>query len=354
MSDKLEDPEAHARAGAAGRVGALLFIAAGFVTIGSVVLPTPEGFQAGAVLTVGAAAVALGLIMRWWPWHKWPASVSLVLVPMSITLITIHNWFGGQDPFRYSIFFLVIFVWLGSFHPRGTAAVAAIPTAGGYLLPLLLSGASASAIASVGYAVPIFVIVGETLAWQGARLRALEGALRRAAMHDALTGLANRRLLLDRLGAALARCSRSDAAVHVLYVDVDDFKSINDTRGHNFGDNVLVAVAHALSASTRPSDTVARLAGVEFVVVLEGPDAEAAVDAAHRIRAALQQEPMAGGFIPRVSIGIARSGVDEDEDAEGLLRAADVALYAAKQAGKDCVFDGPESTVRPRALSPTR
>ena len=95
MSDELEDPEAHARAGAAGRVGALLFIAAGFVTIGSVVLPTPKGFQAGAVLTVGAAAVALGLIMRWWPWHKWPTSVSLVLVPMSITLITIHNWFGG-------------------------------------------------------------------------------------------------------------------------------------------------------------------------------------------------------------------------------------------------------------------
>src|SRR4051794_5012982 len=301
MTKDRQAPGAHERAGAAGRVGALLFIAAGVVTMASVLLPKPAGFNTSAVLIVGVASVVSGLVMRCLPWHRWPEPVSLALIGLAVTLIAIHNWYGGEDPYRYSLFFLPMFVWIGPSQPRGPSAVAAVPTATAYVVPLLLAGASASAIASAGYAVPMFVIVGEILAWQTEKLRRLDADLRRAALHDPLTGLANRRLLLDRLEAALARATRSAGSVHVLYVDVDDFKSINDTKGHNFGDNVLVAVARALTQSTRPADTVARLAGDEFVVVLEGAGDDVAVEAAHRIRSWLRQEPMTGGFVPCVS-----------------------------------------------------
>jgi diguanylate cyclase (GGDEF)-like protein len=322
--------------GLPGRVAALLLVLAGFVTMATVGLPEPAGFQRSGVLTVGALGASFGTLLLLLPWHRWSTRVSLVLVAPALVLISLHNWYGGQDPFRYSIFFLVVFVWVGTFHPSGTPAAVAIPTLAAYLGPLLAAHASPSALWSVVYAIPLFVAVGEILAWRSTRVGQLEQELRAAALQDALTGLANRRLMVDRLETALARAARNHSLVHVLYVDVDDFKSINDTFGHECGDNVLVTVAKTLQAAVRAADTVARVAGDEFVVLVESADVAAGEQTANRVLDMLRTATTTGAIcpVPTVSIGVADSGScapDPDE----LLRAADVALYRAKQAGKD-------------------
>jgi diguanylate cyclase (GGDEF)-like protein len=149
------------------------------------------------------------------------------------------------------------------------------------------------------------------------------------ATHDALTQLPNRVLFHQRLQAALA--ADGDRPVSVALIDLDDFKEVNDTLGHEVGDLLLVAVAQRLAGSMRQGDTVARLGGDEFVVVLDDADPAATDLAAERITAALRAPVPAGGHeLPiRASIGISdgRTG----DDAGALLRQADIAMYAAKK-----------------------
>jgi diguanylate cyclase (GGDEF)-like protein len=164
-------------------------------------------------------------------------------------------------------------------------------------------------------------------------LRRLERELRHHALHDALTGLANRVLFVERLKHALTR--RSEAPLAVLFIDLDDFKSVNDTHGHAAGDQVLVRVATRLQRCLRPHDTAARLGGDEFGVLLEDVvDAAEAEQVADRIADAVRGEVSNGHAGTRVSVGIAmaRPGKASSED---LLRNADLAMYAAKDGGKD-------------------
>ncbi len=330
----------------AGRAASVLLVVAGCVTMASVLLPEPSGFDGHWVFAVGAAGTALGLVVLILPWHRWPSPVSLVLMAPALALITLHNWFGGSDPYRYSIFFLVAYVWLGMFHPRGTSLLFAVPTAVAYLVPLVAAGRSTSALASAGYAVPVYVLAGEILAWRTAVVHRLEDDLRAAALHDPLTGLPNRRLAIDRLEAALARADRTGGFVHVLYLDVDRFKTINDTYGHDAGDGVLITLADTLSGTVRPCDTVSRLAGDEFIVLVESAGADDGTATAHRILDALRTRDLAGppALVPTVSIGVASSAGDSS-DAATLLRAADAALYAAKQAGRDRAVRSEEAQV---------
>jgi len=168
--------------------------------------------------------------------------------------------------------------------------------------------------------------------------KALEAQLQHNAFHDALTGLANRALFADRLDHALARTDRRAAPVAVLFVDLDDFKAVNDGAGHTAGDDLLVAVADRLRRTLRPSDTIARLGGDEFAVLIEDAvDSEQPDAAAQRLLAALA-EPFDGGddgaqVRITASVGIA-IGAAGQHDAAELLRHADVAMYAAKAAGK--------------------
>jgi len=155
------------------------------------------------------------------------------------------------------------------------------------------------------------------------------------ALHDPLTGLGNRVLFRERLEHALARCSRLGKDVAVLFVDVDDFKEVNDRLGHAQGDELLVALAGRLRALLRAEDTAARLGGDEFAVLLEdvGDGAEA-VQVAERLMAELERPVRVSGQDVAVgaSVGIAigRSGGDD------LLRNADFAMYQAKAAGRGC------------------
>src|SRR5688572_27062515 len=167
-----------------------------------------------------------------------------------------------------------------------------------------------------------------------------ESALAHQALHDALTGLPNRVLLVDRLEQALARTTRSDQNVAVLFLDVDRFKVVNDSRGHAAGDELIVGVANRLRATVRPSDTVARFGGDEFVVVCqEAETLSGAMTVADRIAVALREPFRIGGeeIFLTVSVGIAIAG--PGASSETLLRNADAAMYRAKDQGRSrCEF----------------
>jgi diguanylate cyclase (GGDEF)-like protein len=157
------------------------------------------------------------------------------------------------------------------------------------------------------------------------------------ALQDALTGLANRRLLLDRMAMALAQARRSKTSMAVMYLDLDGFKQINDTLGHKAGDLLLVSVAQRLTAAVREEDTVARLGGDEFVMSL--PHISGRADAtrmAQKIVEAVSRPYDLDGARARITISIGIGIFPENgRDAEALMQAADAALYEAKRAGKN-------------------
>jgi diguanylate cyclase (GGDEF)-like protein len=169
------------------------------------------------------------------------------------------------------------------------------------------------------------------------RQRALERDLRHQALHDGLTGLPNRKLFLDRLEHAMNRARSTDEAATVLYLDLDGFKKVNDSLGHNAGDLLLRTTAERLVAVLGPYDTVARLGGDEFAVLLEGVGLHAVEELARACLTTLNQPFQVHGrkAVVSVSIGIV-PGVIGYRDAEEVLRNADVAMYAAKARGKAC------------------
>ena len=163
----------------------------------------------------------------------------------------------------------------------------------------------------------------------------LEMQLQHQAFHDSLTGLANRALFRDRVAHSLARQARSHGAVSVLFSDLDDFKTVNDSLGHEAGDQLLVAVAERLRAVMRPEDTTARFGGDEFAILLEETDQEGTRRAAERILDALRSPFEFHGrqVVMRASIGAAFTS-DARTEPDDLLRQADLAMYTAKTSGK--------------------
>ncbi|MBA3407366.1 MAG: EAL domain-containing protein [Solirubrobacterales bacterium] len=158
--------------------------------------------------------------------------------------------------------------------------------------------------------------------------------MRHQALHDPLTGLANRALCRDRITHALAHAERAGSVAAVMFVDVDNFKHVNDLFGHAAGDQLLIALARRMSAAVRPADTVARLGGDEFVVVCEGVDERTALALGSRVAAAVQETINAGGSQHNLSasVGIAL-GSAASTDPDVLVGHADAAAYRAKQLG---------------------
>jgi diguanylate cyclase (GGDEF)-like protein/PAS domain S-box-containing protein len=186
-------------------------------------------------------------------------------------------------------------------------------------------------------------VLGSALSREAAQER-----LRHLSLHDALTGLPNRALLLDRLGHALARARRTDEVLAVMFLDVDHFKTVNDAFGHTAGDDLLRALTPRLLEALRVGDTLARFGGDEFVVLCEGMrDAPDALALAERLLAVF-----ATPFVLEhdnshptehhlsASIGIAVAGAEHAGDPDALIRDADIAMYRAKQGrGRVELFD---------------
>jgi diguanylate cyclase (GGDEF)-like protein/PAS domain S-box-containing protein len=165
--------------------------------------------------------------------------------------------------------------------------------------------------------------------------KTLEEQLRKLAFHDPLTLLANRSLFWNRVEHALALSRRSMQRVAVMFLDLDNFKNVNDSLGHDVGDRLLQAAAQRLVKATRPSDTVARLGGDEFAVLLEGIANEVDVERiAAPISAAFNRPLLVDGRETEASASIGVACSRPGDDAEQLLRNADIAMYHAKAAGK--------------------
>lgn len=164
-----------------------------------------------------------------------------------------------------------------------------------------------------------------------------EAEIQQMAYHDSLTGLPNRKLFSDRMGVALAQARRDQKGVAVIMLDLDNFKDVNDTLGHDVGDRLLIAAAERLSAALRKSDTVARFGGDEFVLVL--PDLKGEEDVTHVARKIVEafRKPFlidTHQLIVTTSIGIAVYPQDGTTEVI-LLKNADIAMYQVKQRGRD-------------------
>jgi diguanylate cyclase (GGDEF)-like protein/PAS domain S-box-containing protein len=154
----------------------------------------------------------------------------------------------------------------------------------------------------------------------------------RMANHDALTGLPNRRLLYDRLSQAIARARRYESTLLVFSIDLDGFKAINDIHGHAAGDAVLIATGKRLTAALRDTDTVARMGGDEFVLLITDVAVASAAHVARRVEDSLRQPINFDGNVLRVEASIGRAVLFEDGDSEdALITAADTAMYRAKE-----------------------
>jgi two-component system cell cycle response regulator len=174
----------------------------------------------------------------------------------------------------------------------------------------------------------------------GKRILDLQQSLRFAATHDFLTGLPNRAEILVSLERELSRSQREDQPAGVILADLDRFKEINDTLGHSAGDAVLIEVARRLKSDLRIYDVAGRYGGEEFLLILPGCDLRTATRRAEEIRRLVAKDSVAtpsGAMSVTVSMGVAVTNSAPDPTIELVLQHADVALYRAKRAGRNCV-----------------
>ena len=173
-----------------------------------------------------------------------------------------------------------------------------------------------------------------------AALRESNKKLEYQATHDTLTGMLNRRAVFGVLNREISRGRRSEESISVMLADLDHFKNVNDTHGHQTGDMVLIRIAKILLDCIRPYDSVGRIGGEEFLIVLPGCSSADGLVVAERIRTAVESEEMQVADTPisiSVSIGIATSSSNRIIEREALISAADKALYEAKKDGRNTV-----------------
>lgn len=159
----------------AGRLAGYLFIGSGLVTLLNVLIALPPDANGGVLVVISGLALAVGTGALLAPWARWPAPATLVFVPLALGLISVGNAVGGDDPYTYAVYFVVLFVWIGVAHRRWTAVKVAPLAAASYVAPFVFqTGAPATAVGSVVVAIPVCLLVGETIAAVVGKLRAAE------------------------------------------------------------------------------------------------------------------------------------------------------------------------------------
>ena len=268
-----------------------------------------------AIFAIGMAMVAGIVAFRVTVGHDIPVA-DFLLIPVAVT-----GWLVSDRAYAYIA-------------AACTAVVSVvIAVAGQAQAPL------AGALAAAGVRFVLYLIVLALLGW----MRQMQLAREKEARTDFTTGAANSRAFDEAAAAEIERARRYGQALSLLYLDVDDFKAINDTFGHGAGDAVLAAISHVVRCSVRANDLVARLGGDEFAVLMPEATRFAAAAVARRVREEVKRVTVPDGRTVRCSIGVA-SYQSPPMSVDALIHDADGLMYRAKQQGKDRVeaaeFDG--------------
>ncbi|MDC8785410.1 GGDEF domain-containing protein [Roseateles koreensis] len=200
------------------------------------------------------------------------------------------------------------------------------------------SGALSNGFVALLFVATLVTVLGNTLGFAYMIMERSERRNFELAMKDMLTGLSNRRAITDVLLTAVARAQRQGQLLSVLMLDIDHFKKINDSYGHQAGDKVLQGVAQILQSRLRAQDQIGRFGGEEFLVVLPDTGIEGALTLAEALRAAVESTPTQWGvhrISATISIGVRGGMVTGADTADGLVGAADAAMYRAKQTGRN-------------------
>jgi diguanylate cyclase (GGDEF)-like protein len=347
-------------------LGALLYVAGAVAMLllvhgGWFELPDEDALGLDRVVFAGGVLV---LSLWFFPWHRFGRNVLLIPVSAALALITLAVYFSGGWVSPLSVFYVFVVVFCASYFSTGVAALCVALTLLASLGPQLYAPDPSRLVQYLVIQVPTYA--GLVLAcryglWEraraqserdSARIRDLEQRLWHEASLDPLTGLYNRGRFETRFNEEFERARRTGEWFMVLFVDVDDFKLVNDTHGHRTGDEALKLVADTLQSCSRRIDVVARHGGDEFLVMLPG----ASLPEAHRFFERMRDQVVDRsrrtlGLELRLSAGAVQCpGYARDPAA--LLDAADDAMYRAKRRGKNRLFAALSLAPAERASSP--
>ena len=282
--------------------------------------------------------------------QQWILGAALVAVTVAITLITRQGGVSGTATADNEMLYVWVCLVAFLFLPLSIALLELGFVGCAYAWLLVDEGVPGAEIAArLAITLGSLLIAGILIARLRRSLAETVAELTERARVDSLTGLLNRRALVDRAALEFARSRRTGTPVAMLLIDVDDFKSLNDRHGHVAGDHALRRVAHAISAETREIDAVARLGGDEFAVLLPGATAQGGETVGRRLLAAING-PGGGAMLGHsVSVGVA-VGPPADHKLESLWRDADRAMYEAKRRGGGRVARASEVLSAPGSL----
>jgi diguanylate cyclase (GGDEF)-like protein len=325
----------------AGTVGGGLFVAGAAIGAAAILLPHPESVDTTGYWLLVLAELAFGIGL--FAWSRMGGSarlVSMLTIAGAITAITASVYLNGERDGGPALINEFFYVWpaiyAGYFFrwQTGVAVVAAICAA--YVGVEIAIGVETTTLVTRTL-ITVTVVAG--VAGVALALRryvdALVARLDGLARTDTLTALTNRRGFDGRLTEELARYRRSGTTLALLLGDMDRFKGINDRFGHAAGDEVLRQVGRAIMDSARGVDTTARIGGEEFAVLMPETSAREAVAAADRLRRAVGEVRDPAGERVEITFGVASTDDEGCADSDGLLSAADQALYSAKEQGRN-------------------
>ena len=347
-------PGARAAPAVMARSLAYMFGAAGALAIAALALPQhPRADQLGMALTaVAQCCVAVAVTVAF---DRLPAWAFRALLACATLLVSAEIYFTGDPMSVFAFLYVWIYLYAFYFLSRSQASLQAALVGGAYAAVLLLRDPAGLSVTRWLITIGTLTAAGALVALLKEQVEGLIARLDDAARTDSLTGLSNRRAFEEAIELEMERARRAGRPLSLLLGDIDHFKRVNDSLGHQAGDEVLRRLGAILCGSKRRIDTAARIGGEEFALLAPDTDEHSAYILAERLRARV--EDAFADYVPRptISFGVA-SNSRAEESPDQLTRAADEALYAAKELGRNrTVIDTAETaTILERRAAASR